>query len=137
MEPKKEMSNEDKNMRTEQNSYDTIRDLFNCIWIYEILKCLLKEPLYFGQIQKNIKINKDIKEQRDTKLISPEELISKLTLLINNNIIKKGIINPERITEGYMFTEYGLKAIETNLPMLLWAIKHDKNMRGSEDKSKW
>ena len=102
MESTNNKSNEDKEMRTEQNSYDTIRDLFNCDWIYEILSCLIIEDLYFGQLQTNIKINKDIKEQRDTKLISGEELGGKLTLLIQNNIVKKGIINPSRITEGYM-----------------------------------
>ena len=137
MESTNNKSNEDKEMRTEQNSYDTIRDLFNCDWIYEILSCLIIEDLYFGQLQTNIKINKDIKEQRDTKLISGEELGGKLTLLIQNNIVKKGIINPSRITEGYMITEYGLKAIEIYLPMLQWAVKHYENMRGGEDKSKW
>ena len=137
MEPTDNMSEKDKATRSEHRSYDTVRDLLNCNLVYEILSCLIKNPQYYIQLKTNIKINKDIKEQKDTKKISGGEISTKLKLLIDNNILEKLIINPLRIRKGYAITAYGLNAIEINLPILQWGVTHEINMRGTEDKSLW
>ena len=51
--------------------------------------------------------------------------------------MRKGIINPSRVTEGYIISEYELKVIELYLPVLIWGEKYDKNMRSGKDKSEW
>jgi hypothetical protein len=68
----------------------------------------------------------DLKQATPVKKMTDTVLNEKLVLLMNNSIIEQTYIEKHKITKGYVITEYGKQAVRSYLPLVKWALNHNR-----------